>query len=801
MSNAAEVNGAELFYRAGGASEWRRRDFELVTADHYRVEVPASEVEPPFFEYYVIAVDFLGERHLAFASSTAPQRVPVGEAGPGEPGDVAPSSPAEPAAPPRAGATRVEPAPSTPAPAAARTTAPSPPPATEQAAPRRWQRRIAGPRIEAMGARTLLDVLAGLAELELYRGVDGGYRLGLRGVATLGSVRLSLDGVPMSHPFDGAALLALPAEIIDEVTLHSAPSADLGLEPALAAVVEVRTKRAERAHARLAGGHHVSDGRASSAVDRGSYRVGVASGSDGDVTLSGVAALAYSDGAQLLVGRDAFSDSILPSQAPGPTRDEALQAAAAGSVTLRRMVPGRLVLSGAYAYEERGALIGAVDTYGPDSRSRWHFASGQVEHLHGDPRAWEIGTRLALAVHQRDERLQLTPENFFLGDRDGDGLVESFPDGLRERTRFGTWSIHAGSEARLRLPWGNRLSAGVMVESLAIMDTTLRRNASAAGAAQPMGPTAPALHAEVDATPTQFIAYLYDVWNAFERLELLAGLRVSSAASRGHALAKAIQPQLAARYALSEALTLDATFGASTRAATLRERADARALSLPAGLSRARYLGNPTLVPPVLYGAEIGLVHVKETASMRYASRASFYYQHLADAVVELPVLGAGDVYTQRNAQQRLGAYAESQLGFAARSSARLAVWWGQTMEPAAGDRRVQLVDTPRLGALIELALELSDAADGFVLLRHTGERGNNARTPVEAARAFALPATLTVDLALRTTPVAGMRFGIAAHNVLDAPLRDPAPIPSVLPDGVPHEGAQLLVTAEWSPD
>src|SRR5206468_2378250 len=212
MRGAKDVESAELFYRSAATGGWHNLEFELVAGDHYRVEIPADDVRPPLLEYYVVAVDFLENRHAALASEDHPVEIKVETGRGGKPGKGEHTAPA----------TRpAKGAPAKKGKAVAGVAQESKPIATAQnREPLAALRTVTREEIQAMGARTLIDVLAAVPEVDAWRDSEGFDRVAIRGRGVDGDVLLRLDGQVLNNPYDGRANFRLPADLIDQVVIR-----------------------------------------------------------------------------------------------------------------------------------------------------------------------------------------------------------------------------------------------------------------------------------------------------------------------------------------------------------------------------------------------------------------------------------------------------------------------------------------------------------------------------------------------------------------------------------------------------
>jgi outer membrane receptor protein involved in Fe transport len=102
---------------------------------------------------------------------------------------------------------------------------------------------MTAPEIEALGARTLADVLMRFPALFVGQDARGGLSLGTHGWAGNPRVLVLVDGVRFNDPFDGNPDLSLPALSIDTVDVYYGPGGTWFGEGSLLGVVYVTLKK------------------------------------------------------------------------------------------------------------------------------------------------------------------------------------------------------------------------------------------------------------------------------------------------------------------------------------------------------------------------------------------------------------------------------------------------------------------------------------------------------------------------------------------------------------------------------
>ncbi|MBI5509813.1 MAG: TonB-dependent receptor [Deltaproteobacteria bacterium] len=777
---ASEVETALLYYRKAGADRFRHRELELVQGDHYRAVIPGPEVTAPAVEYYVVAVDFLQTQISAFASELHPASVPVTEraAETGADSDAAGPTP-------------------TPTPM------PTPTPAVAPLEPGALVRDATA--IASMGARTLADVLATFPGLEVTRDLSGFAHVAIRGVGGDGDVALLVDDQPVNDAYDGRALWDLPAGILHRVEVQIGPRRELAAADAVAGSVRVATGGAESQRMAIAAGTHASDRTSAAAHRRGSYAASAHGGLRfAPLVLSGFAAVNADDGTEATISRDAFSTASGRSQTPGPARDGGLSLFAGAGVSLSRLIPGTLDLLGRFAWEHRGAYVGRVDTYGPGGTIDAKLGLLQVRHAlsFGDGRT--LTTAVGLDAHQAERNYQLTPAGFAWGDRNGDGVPETFETGILETESHTTLAAFATVRTDLKLAAGHTLKAGVFATRRQTGSLAVRRNVDSAGAARGLGQIE--LGAPIAPLARNLAALqIADDWAVNSKTEVAVGLGAAyvSDLERFEA-SKLLSPHVGVSYRPSDAWRLKALYGSSVRPPTFAERTDKSATSLPSALAADRFVGNPHLNASARHQVEAGVEARTTAADVALEAAVSGWYARLAAAIASVAGSAATDPASQlarvdnRPPCDSFGADVEIRLALGGRSRVSLGGAWQRLREQSGAGRGTLLTTEPQLVGVLGLHVELPMVGGLDLIGRYGGERRNNARTVVERLRVYRLPAYTDITLAVRSPPLKdALRLGVAIHNLFDHDRRDPVPRPDLMPELLPREGFQILATVE----
>jgi len=861
LSGAADVEHASLYYRSAATRTWRSVDLELVAGSEYRAHIAAAHVVPPSLEYYVVAFDFLRARHAALGSEDAPvklavvrqllpspdaaseqdatdasaaptrapitPRIPIGVApAPGEPFAAPPlpastatalAAPQPAATPSQSVAARVAAAPSEPAPrpnarAALRDDGPAGKTDVLRAASAGAERaaaevpftfgRIDSAGIAALGARTLVDVLQALPELDVRTDVGGFVHASWRGRGEDADLPLVVDGQTVNNPYDARAMWRLPASALTLVELVRESTAELPYVLGLGGAIVITTDARAEAHTTLAAGAYTSR-PALGGKRRGSYLADGRGGITlGDWLVGGFVGVDASDGSQQAIATDAYASAGAPSDAPGVIRDDRLGLAAGASAKANALLGGTAILNASTFYETGGGNIGLLDTFGPRSSMGWHSTVVSLAHELAANDDLRVSTRLAANLQTLDTLYQLTPAQFALADRNGDGAAETFPIGvLEERSTTG-----ANATAQLRADWlvtrDVRLQGSVFATHTRLFDRWLGRNITTLGVSQPFDALGEPPLLISDLAMSVLGVQLCEEWRITGPLSLAGGVRFAYATGFSDvALVRTISPSLALTAKLRR-LELRLAYSGGARPPTLAERTDQTGATLPAVLGAGRIDGNPHLTSPAAHNLEASARFSAAAGSWRYDVEARTFAAYLLDTIVALPQTGSGDTLVNRSRVEQVGGALSGRVTLDSRartahSFIELSAFMHRTSDLEDGGHTA-LTSTPQHGALLLLALALGPWADATLLGRYESARRNDTRTALEASRAFAIPAQVTLDATLRSLPFWDtVRVGLRLHNALDAARRDPVPRPDLMPAMVPREGLQVLATVE----
>jgi len=798
MQGASEVASAEVLYRTSRTHGWRRLELALVQDALYRAEIPADDLREPMLEYYVVAVDFLEERHPAFASVDSPQEVQI----------EAPRITVEPVVDPE-GSKSTPPQP-TPTLRVTRddtgdtNTAP-PTTATPLSEPIELSvLTVARAQIEQLGARTLADVLEWFPAINVTRDLAGVTHVSLNGSLAAGDVLLLVDGVNVSQVLTGDSPWNLPAAILERVEVRRGlaqhPEAPLGRD----GVVEVTTVTETTPKLNLTAGSYLSRFSDADAEPYGSYGLALQGGANlAAVTVSGFAALRTSSGTQATVAADAFSSAESRGVPKGPAQDQELQLAAGGAVVLSQHLPGTLTLRLLYFREQRGGNVGLVDTYSPDSSSIWNGEQANLEHAWQTTPTLSLTTRLHVARQQVTQRYQLTPAPFTLSDRDGDGAAERFADGVLEQSSIASLVLGGDSVVHWQPHADHNVRVGIAVTQSDGGDPEVRRNISAVGISQTetaadLGPTTAA------ARRLDLRLFVADTWQLAPGAQLAGTFVAAHASDLGNAeIAKHVSPRLQLILAPLSWLSYQVALGSTLRLPTLGERSNRQPRGLPVGLTDSRILGNPELDATRRHAIETGLGVRQTLGTARYTANLDVSYALLQDVIVPVPGADSHDPVSglteldARKRVDRVGVNLVTQVEFEPAAYLFLHATWQRLTDRAADGTSSYLTSLPQLTGSLGASVPVTRGADAALAISYKSERHNDARTVEEQLQSYRIPPQTWVTLSLRSGWLwEVVRISLTLHNAMDVARQDPVPRPDLVPDLTLRDGRELLITA-----
>lgn len=840
---------ARIRYRAPGAATFSKADM-AVDGRVLRGTIPPESVTPPALEYYVVVQTADGKVVVIVGSPRSPHRVPVSSSEGTEPtardeGEAAPELASAPEALPEA-AEQADPVEEgTAARARGRRTVegrrlpggaqlvdsdadpflvelavyaaedegavvddvvsqPEVPPAPQHVVHRE--------EIERMGARTLADVMQVLPGVSVSREVLGYTRVALRGLSGDARLLVLVDGHLVRNPYDGRTLWDLPAELLESVELTSGPVPGALPTPAPFGVLRVTTRRASGLAWRAYGGSFTTLATGGGAGVR-----------FGGLSLFGSGQAQYADGPRLVVERDSFSKTPFSRDGDLFTNGQKASGAVAlgfdwdlGTTTIYGRSHGLV--------EQRGPYVGYFDTVGEESRLGWTTggASTGVQVNLGD--VAHVDVKLFGDLHLIDRSLQLSPRGYETPDRDDDGVIERFPEGVLAQESYAALTLGLVTDVGVRLFSGNELRGGLSLQHQTLPTYSLTANRSLQGAAQDVGPLDDLTLREqgpcalwgasldgLGVCRTTVSLYVGDVWQPFRGLYLDAGVAFTSFSDVELDLLTHVNPHVGLAWNLAERLTLRAHAATGLRPPTFQERHDQVAL-VSVDFSNGAYVGAPALRPESVRRLEAGGDYRFSLGDGRYTLWTTTFLQTVDRAIERVDLTGNVEQPSNGGSWEMVGVEGGARARFTQGSFAYLNVSWfrGYFRAPPDLDKEAPecaawlwedktagvpcslLTSTPQLRANLGINLDLG-VMDVHAWTVLGAERRNNARSTLERLRPFQIPPYALVNITARTRPlfdVVGLE--LSAYNLLDHAWRDDVPRPDRMTALLPREGLSL---------
>ena len=830
----------KLFLRFRTLGEaYRTVEMEVQYGDVYRGIVPGKWVQPPALEYYVQGVTFDGKPVLLYQSERKPARVRVVNEAPQTevpaPPPLPPPSekparteppPPPPPPPPPATVAEAPPPPKSQKPPPPPTSSPQKPPAEDQGAvtPREEVVADGGPELRAViareqirssGARTVADVLDLLAGVTVSRDVSGFYRAGVRGMRSDPEVLVQINGQPINDPYDGRAMLELPAFNLERVELTRGPGAG-----GLIATVNLVTDRRDGVRATATGGTSTTaDAHAAGAWSLGAIRLA----GDLDVGLTdGVVAPVPHD--SLDAQRDAQRYRADPGDPVGLTQDRLLLLNLGLSGVYSDPSLGKIGASARLLLEGRNALIGAFDTLGPGSWLTWQSILGEVSYERSLTPAIQLAVRARVGDHRAQRKFLLSPP-IREGDDAGSpstyctrplplgacatGYV--FPEGMQELQQHAALGYGGEASVAIQLAQSNALQVGLRARRTSVYQSSFQTNfdldlASVAATAE-AGGAWPTLGGSDVWTQTTAHLFAQDTWALLPQLSLLAGISAGVSTlpdsatlptgQTGMVLSPEIGPKVAVRFTPMPSLALSAGYARGVRPPTIAELSSSLPRVQP---YLGRSIGNPLLQPVTLDAVEAGAewLHVQGDARVRL--RAAGFFEWFSGPIVALDTSGDLVPLSNRPGVYVVGAEAEARLETGSRASGWANTSWFRAMDAATPSAFQLLTEVPQLRFNSGFTLPVWELLDLDVLVQVGTERRSNARTGLELLRRWRIPASSSIVVQLRTGPIAGHFTGaLTVRNALDEDRVDDAPRMDRTPGGVPRGGRSIFGSISMS--
>ncbi len=806
VTGAKEIETIYLFYRFNGEDNYRQKEMELSGNDYYRAIIPQAELTKAEVEYYIMAIDFLENRQylLGFPKKpfiTAIRQQAVNQDKKDTTSDAASESPKPPAA-----ATTIVPKPALadsssdevaqPLSAATYNEKLSKHPADLSADPNIIV--IEKEEIRKLGYRTLADILTFVPGLYVAMDEQGRYQVYSGGLDDRSAVALYINGQLINTLYDGLAAWAIPAMVIEELTIHIGPAAPDGVHGALGGAIYVE----------LASGEHgvniaFKAGTSLSRIDdmslagplphSGIYRLdGTGGFTKNNFNLTFLGSLAYGSGINRLIISDYLTRSGY-SYTPSSTRDLPFSTMWGLTGAYNAGNHGIISFGGQIYYLQHGPYIGKIDTASSaDSSQKERLLTIFLQHTMTIHPKVDYALNFALKQQSHGQRFTLAPEGYSVSDKNNDLQPELFPSGIIENISLSELDLGAGVAFDVKIVPKNKLHLALDLGFARQLGLSVARNTSSEGAAldsiQELD--------KVDFPESTFGRFrinlnIIDYWKFNSALALDFGARLeyfNESAMSGLLFAgRMIHPYLRFKWRLKNHLQLALSYRQGSRAPTWQER-----YSLTGVV--AGFKGSDKLAPPVARQLGLDATHHGLLGSGYYRLVATFAYQWEQDGIYRLY---SDTLPTEFTTLSSHGPLLKLLLRCDFDKSNYLelsAYWWRrQIMHQAILDTTL-----PQLTAQLKGHFILAKALEISLKALYVSERRSAGRNSQEELYPWTIGSYFRLDAALRTVPLWNhLRFGLYSYNTFDTDMRDPPPRSGWLSGKVPREGLSLLLGIE----
>lgn len=474
--------------------------------------------------------------------------------------------------------------------------------------------------IKELGIRNLYDALKLVPGCDIGLTQTGDPRIGVRGAASFlssGGV-VTQDGYRLDEGQTGSATVfnfALPVANIKRIEVVRGPGSILYGPNGFSGIINIVTKdslNTQGAEISIGGGSH----------DARQYNV-LFGQSFGDMKFSGFFQYFESDGANMRIEEDVQTvvDRILSpfdipaaSLAPGDT-DERREAIDANVSVIYKGV----TLRGRVKIQKDGDYAGFAGSLGDSTqKSAQYHLNALYERQFGNKGYIALSTYFLQNAYQPD--YMISPPGFTIPeDRDGNGMMEMFPDG--RRLRFDVKSRSLGGEFRLHYPLSEHhtgMIGGAFTREETFQATAFANydliTSAAFGSLQKIAPPYPEKSRNI------VMLFAQDSWTIQRGLSLTGGVRYEHYENFGEIMT----PKGGVVWELTPRLFLKTLYGHAFRAPTLVESFGFT------GFLR----GNPNLHAESIHTFE---VEAGYHLSKNFRFEVNTFYNTLRDMIVSVP--------------------------------------------------------------------------------------------------------------------------------------------------------------------
>lgn len=603
--------------------------------------------------------------------------------------------------------------------------------------------------IAAMAAKDLADVLNIIPGFHIAHSNAGETRLSVRGFQTPSDILVMIDGHRFNNFFDGTAFYDIPVDGIEKVEVIRGPGSAMYGTNAVAAVINIITKKEENGRLKAGGG---------------SFHTWKLNAGYGDAwednRVSAFAELYDTGGGDATLPWDRLSNTAAAPYSKAPAMMKGNQRKLMGNVQWDH---GETSTQFAFYGDDRGPGFAYQNIVADGSRSATSYFSLDISRPWGSEKTVLLEPRLYGNLRMVEEKNQLYPDGYTDNrDLNGDGQPEYFPNGMVLQKKYDV--LAGGVELRARSMMGedNYLTVGGMVEDSSIRNPRVLTNYAGEPdvGAIPQGSSSnwngysfPSRSRDI------YAAYLQDDWTPSRYFNLVGGIRYDHYSDFG----ETINPRVAMAFYPAAGLDIKLQYATAFRAPTFKELYDETDL---------QFTGNPALKPEKIETMEAG-------AGYTYAAnsfvRINTYRQTLTDYITTLFNTSMASVtrYENGGKLETNGAGIEAKHTF---ESGAFFMWNASIFNAKDIVSDSYLTQVPQLRGNAVLGVELPAGFNGTLTYNYYGTSKANARTSQEIiqGRADVEGPFNIVNLALtKKNAMRGVNIKLSAFNLLNADYRE----------------------------
>ncbi len=609
---------------------------------------------------------------------------------------------------------------------------------------------ITSKTIAAMAAKDLADVLNTIPGFHIAHSNSAETQLAVRGLQTPSDILVMIDGHRLNNFYDGAALYDIPVDGIEKVEVIRGPGSALYGTNAVAAVINIITKKAGHGRIKAGGG------------TLHTYKLNAGYGDVGENDrVSAFAELYGTGGGEASIPWDRLSNNTAAapySKAPAAMKGN--QRKLMGDVQWDH---GETNTKFTFYSDDRGPGFAYQNIVADASKSASSYFSLDISRPWGSEKTLLLEPRLYSDVWMVDRKIQLYPDGYTDNrDLNGDGQPEYFPNGMLLQKKYDV--LTNGFELRGRSMIGdeNYVTAGIVLEDASIRNPQVLTNY----AGEPDVGAVPQAYLSnwngysfPSRYRTIYAAYLQNDWTPSRYFNLVGGIRYDHYSDFGDT----VNPRAAMAFYPLAGLDIKLQYATAFRAPTFRELYDETDL---------QFAGNSSLHPEKIETVEAGAGYTYGANSF---VRLNAYRETLTDYITTLFNTSMASITRYQNSGKLeiTGAGIEAKHTFEAGSFFMWNVFLFNAKDVISDS---YLTQVPQLRGNVVAGMDLPAGFNGTLTYNYYGTSKANARTSQEIIQGQANsegPFNI-VNLALsKKNLMQGVNIKMTAFNLLNADYRE----------------------------